>query len=199
MGDCYQPAASPASLSGFALHVLAQKRVVGTAVRKHVALGAHGVTGTDGEAALSVCVCCACVPSAPNGAVRAGAEASRVGRHVRQLDMIPTNEHLASRCYTDVTRSRALPSGVPAEHGKARGVQASEDAKEKLAWLRQESAASRTLARESRQRVPRCLAPGEDALQAARKTVQLARAAREQAASHKHQEMQRMLNAAHIY
>lgn len=65
MRDCYQPAASPASLSGFALHVLAQKRVVGTAVRKHVALGAHGATGTDRVAALSVCVCCACVPWHP--------------------------------------------------------------------------------------------------------------------------------------
>ena len=43
--DFYLPAAPPKELTGFALHVLSAKRVVGASVRRHTAIR-HNDTGT---------------------------------------------------------------------------------------------------------------------------------------------------------
>jgi len=109
-------------------------------------------------------------------------EARKIGKYAA-VGQLPSSKVANSRprCYTDVTRN--LPGH---EVHMARGdaslcAHPSDEAQTKLVELRQARLSARTLARAARERAQSRsrLAPGEDTLVAARKTIQLARAARE--------------------
>ena len=98
-------------------------------------------------------------------------------------------------CLTKTCQGQdCAPAGT---RGAPLGLQPCQEAQVKLKKFRHARSSARYSASEARKRVESCalhqLAPGEDALVAARKTVQMVRAAREQAARHKHETMEVML------
>eukprot|EP00802_Teleaulax_amphioxeia_P029733 Tamp_31966.p1 GENE.Tamp_31966~~Tamp_31966.p1 ORF type:complete len:173 (+),score=43.27 Tamp_31966:32-550(+) len=159
MDDFYLPAAPPAHLTGYALRVLAEKRVVGSPMRSHTYIR---------QGALAT-------------------EYAKIGKHAAAAQR---DGHEAGRQFTDVTRHGA--GCAPAEaRGAPHCTQPSEEDQAKLADFRQARASARSQARGARdraefRRAAVRLAPGEDAIRAARKTVELARAAREQQIRQKH-------------